>query len=85
MVRQHYEWNEDTGEDEIIPVTLADGHVWSETVMDDLENANWHDQREAFENLLHILPQIYETLEYFNYHKLSRKLQKAVDKWDGYF
>ena len=85
MTRVHYVYNEDTQQDEDVEVTLADGHLWSEAIFDALEHANWHDQRAAFENLIHILPQIYETLEYFNYHKLSRKLQKAVDKWDEYF
>lgn len=85
MPRDHYIYNEETKEDDVIPVTLEDGHLWSEAVLDDLEHANWHDARAAFENLIHILPQIYETLEYFQYHKLSRKLQKAVDKFDTYF
>lgn len=85
MPREHYEFNEETLEDDVTEVTLEDGHLWSEVVLDDLEHANWHDQREALENLIHILPQIYETLELFGYHKLSRKLQKAVDRWDNYF
>ena len=85
MTRTHYVYNEETQEDDIVEVTLADGHEWSEAVLDGLENANWHTERAAFENLIHILPQIYETIEFFGYHKLSRKLQKAVDKWDTYF
>ena len=84
MTRETYVYNEETKSDDVIEVTLADGHIWSEAVMDAMEHANWHEQREAFANLLHILPQIYETLEYFNYHKLSRKLQKAVDRLDQY-
>lgn len=71
--------------DESREVNLEDGHVWSEAVLDDLENANWHSAREAFAHTIHILPQIYETLETFGYHKLARKLQKSVDRWDTYF
>ena len=85
MPRTLYDWDEDTQTDIERNVTLADGHDWSQAVLDDLENANWHDAHEAFENLIHILPQIYETIELFGYHKLSRKLQKAVDRWDQYF
>jgi hypothetical protein len=78
---------EDSLDDDAIPlpVTLADGHIWSEAVFNDMENANWHDPLEAFTQLIHILPQIHETLELFGYHKLARKLQKSVDKWDNYF
>ena len=85
MPREYFEFNEETQEDDSRLVTLEDGHAWSQAVLDDLENANWHTAREAFENLIHILPQIYETLEYFQYHKLARKLQKAVDQWDKHF
>lgn len=85
MTRVHYEYDEDTQTDIEIPVTLADGHVWSEAVLDSIENLDKQDVRAALENLVHILPQIYETIELFGYHKLSRKLQKAVDRWDQYF
>lgn len=85
MTRRAYVYNEETKEDDVVEVTLADGHLWSEATLDAMENANWHTPQEAFENLIHILPQIYETIELFGYHKLSRKLQKAVDKWDSHF
>ena len=85
MPRKHYVFNEETQEDELIEVTLADGHIWSEAVLDAMENANWHSASEAFENLIHTLPQVYETIELFGYHKLARKLQKAVDRFDSHF
>lgn len=85
MVREYYKYDEETNTDTVTPVTLEDGHVWSEAVLDALEHANWHDAREAFAHTIHILPQIYDTLELFGYHKLSKKLQKSVDQWDRYF
>ncbi len=85
MVREHGEWNEDLKDDVFTPVTLADGHIWSEAIFNDMENANWHTQLEAFTPLIHILPQIYETLELFGYNRLARKLQKSVDSWDRHF
>lgn len=80
MVRKDYSDN-----DEGTPVTLADGHVWADAVLNDLEHANWHEPREAFAHLIHILPQIYDTLELFGYNRLAKKLQKSVDKWNDYF
>lgn len=74
----------DEDENEIV-VTLSDGHIWSEAVFADMENANWHESMEAMTHIIHILPQIYETLELFGYHKLAKKLQKSVDRWDSYF
>jgi hypothetical protein len=66
------------------PLTLEDGHDWSEDMFQRLENANWHEQLEALTPLIHILPQIYDTLEWFGYNRLARKLQKSVENWNKY-
>lgn len=72
-------------EDETELVTLEDGWKWANAVLNDLENANWHDAREALQPLIWLLPEIYIVLETFGYHKLASKLQKSVDSWDTYF
>ena len=58
--------------------TIADGHVWSEYIFDKWGQENWHSESVRFGNLIHVLPQIYETLELFGYHKLAKKLEKSV-------
>jgi hypothetical protein len=72
-------------DDNPIEVTIADGHAWAEVVLDDMENANWHTAREAFAHTIHILPQIYETLELFGYNRLAKKLLKSTEQWEKYF
>ena len=81
MPREFYESLQDEPE----LVTLEDGWKWSQATLDDLENANWHIAREALEPLIRMLPEIYIVLETFNYHKLAKKLEKSVDRWDRYF
>ena len=66
-------------------VTLEDGYKWSKATLNDLENANWHTASEAFEPLIWLLPEIYQILESFNYHKVAKKLMKSTEKWDHYF
>lgn len=61
-------------------LTLENGHDWADDVLRRMDEADWSTQIDAFENLIHILPQIYETLEIFGYHKLSRKLLKASNR-----
>lgn len=63
------------------PVMLIDGELWSETVLDDMENANWHSARAAFEDLIRLLPVVYRELP----KPLKARLQQAVDKWDREF
>jgi len=58
--------------------TLEDGHIWSDYVFDKWQEENGPQDLNTFKNLIHILPQIYETLELFGYHKLARKLEKSV-------
>ncbi len=60
--------------------TLEDGHDWSEYVLEKWQEENREYEREIFGNLIHTLPQVYETLELFGYHKLARKLQKSISK-----
>lgn len=74
-----------TTKEEAELVTLEDGWKWSQAVLDDLENANWHSARQALEPLIRLLPEIYIILETFNYHKVARKLEKSTDKWEHYF
>lgn len=59
-------------------ITLSDGHVWSEEVFARWESEGKQEQIQTFAHLVHIVPQIYETLELFGYHKLARKLEKSV-------
>jgi hypothetical protein len=62
-------------------VTLADGPDWSECVLMDMENANWHTAQSAFTPLIRLLPDIYKTLD----SSMKKKLQRAVDNWDSEF
>lgn len=58
--------------------TLEDGHSWSDYIFDKWREEGLEDQRVMLGHLIHILPQIYETLELFGYNRLARKLEKAV-------
>lgn len=71
--------------DEYEKLYLSDGERWTEVVEDALENANWHNAREAFSPLLHILPEVYDALEQFGLHGLARKLDDSTNRWDYYF
>lgn len=75
-----YRYLDSEGEEEV-EVTLADGAIWSETVLDDMENANWHTERHVFEMLMMLLPDIYKAIN----PRLQKRLQKAVDAWDMEF
>ena len=71
--------------DEYKVLTLEDGTAWTEAVLDGLENANWHDQLEAFSPLFKLLPRVYERLEAFGQHKLAKQLEESTNKWGVYF
>jgi len=80
-MRFKIEWDSVSGLDIEYPVSLGDGEVWSETVLNDLENANWHTARAAFLPLIELLPEIYLNLP----TDLRVRLQWAVDAWDNEF
>lgn len=81
MVRVAVIFDETLAEDYEKEVTLSDGVEWSDCVLNDMENANWHTQRKVFSPLIHLLPEIYKTLD----PKLKKRLQHAVDVWDTEF
>lgn len=56
--------------------TLEDGHEWAEYVIEKWQREEW--LRDDLTNLIHTLPQVYDALELFGYHRLARKLHKAV-------
>ena len=66
-------------------LTLEDGSDWTDTVLDSLENANWHEALEAFEPLFKLLPEVYDALQVCGFHGLAQRLEKSTDKWDQYF
>lgn len=81
MVRVAVLYDEDSDSDYEKEVDLSDGTEWSDCVLDDMENANWHTQRSVFEPLIYLLPEIYKVLD----TRLQKRLQHAVDAWDSEF
>lgn len=63
--------------EEDIP-TLEDGHAWSDYIFEKWEEEGKTGYKEDFAYLIHTLPQIYETIELFGYHRLAKKIQKSV-------
>lgn len=82
IMRTAYIWNPDTNEDVQKEVGLFDGAVWAESVLDDMENANWHSARSAFEPLIRLLPRLYAAVD----AQLKQDLEDATDpKWSMEF
>lgn len=54
---------------------------WAQSVLDDLENANWHSARSAFEEFILLLPSIYLQVD----EQTKEKMEVAVEGWDSEF
>lgn len=63
---------------------LTDGASWTNTILDSLESANWHEALSAFEKLFVLLPEVYTELVKTN-PELAQKLEDSTERWDHYF
>lgn len=80
-------WAENENDTIEVEVALKEDR-WAESVLNDLESANWHDALECFEPLMKMLPKIQRFLIDTNSKeskKLAQKLEKSTEGWERYF
>ena len=75
-----YRYNEELDEDEEVQVPYF-SKDWAQSVLDDMENANWHTARSVFEEFILLLPNVYQQVD----KQTKSKMEKAVKVWEQEF